>query len=211
MGSGASKKCWIFAETSIQCVQIMGIISGVQNAIPVLHLLLGLQSYLLSNLIIGLFRPIKMGDAKCPIRRLMGIARYVAAKGALISLRKMPWVKAHYQYPDTGWPAHYEWPRVLNDDTILDRNTDHAKEQRRKAGQLREEILGYQNECGKRKDIEGARYFRDVASELMKEYRGWEGAIKLMDDNDWKHGHISEQIAPYVDRALYSMDYPSER
>lgn len=123
----------------------------------------------------------------------------------------MPWVKAHDKYPDTGWPAHYEWPSILSDETVLDRNTEYAREKRKKVGQLREEMLGYQNECGKRKDIEGARYFRNVAAELMKEYRGWEGAIKLMGDNDWKHSHISELIAPFVDMALTEMDNPTER
>lgn len=118
----------------------------------------------------------------------------------------MPWIIAHGQYPHTGWPAHYVWPAVVTDATVLNHNTEYARRKRKECGQLREEMLCYQNECGKRKDIEGARYFRGMAAELMKEYRGWEGAIKLMDDTDWKHSHISEQIAAYVDRALSLMD-----
>lgn len=114
---------------------------------------------------------------------------------------------AHKDYPDTGWPAHYVWPAVLSDDTVCGKHVEYAKHQRKLIGQHREELLRYQKECGKQKDIETARFFREEASEAMKQYRGWDSAIKVIEDeNDYRHQHISEQIAPYVDMALAFMD-----
>lgn len=120
----------------------------------------------------------------------------------------MPWIP--YQKPPGEVPAHYEWPLVLSDDTVLGRNNEYAKEQRRAIGRFREELLKYQKECGQRKDMETARFFRDEASETMKQFRGWEGAIKVIEDaNDWLHSHVAEQIAPYVDRAFALMELQS--
>lgn len=121
----------------------------------------------------------------------------------------MPWIPAHKNYPDTGWPAHYSWLHMtLSDDNVLGHNIEYAKQKRKEAGQLRELLLNAQKECGKRKDIEGARYFRDMAAEYMKEYRGWDSAIKIVleDANDWTHSHVSEPIAPYVDRSFMAME-----
>jgi hypothetical protein len=95
----------------------------------------------------------------------------------------------------------------LSDDTVLGRNIDYAKQQRKEIGQLREEFLGYQKLCGQQKDIDTTRYFRDECAELMKQYRGWDSAIKIIEgDNDYWHSHVSEQIAPYVDRAFGLME-----
>lgn len=120
----------------------------------------------------------------------------------------MPWIEPCDEWPNAGWPGHYKWPLLLSDDTVMGRNIQYAKERRRLIGQLREETLSYQKECGNRKDIDGARFFREVASDLMKQYRGWEGAIKIIEDdvNNYTHSHVSEAIAPYVDRALKFMD-----
>jgi hypothetical protein len=116
----------------------------------------------------------------------------------------MPWIEA--TRPPGEVPAHYEWPSPLSDETILGKNIEYAQQKRKELGQLREGLLNAQNVCGKNKDIEWARYFREEAARVMKEYRGWDGAIKMIDDNDWMHRHITDQIAPYVDEALYFMD-----
>lgn len=77
---------------------------------------------------------------------------------------------------------------------------EFAKKRRRETGQLREELLTYQEFCGKNKDYDGARYFKEIANELLKEYRGWDGAIIWIETS--KSDNISEQIAPYVDNAF---------
>ena len=120
----------------------------------------------------------------------------------------MPWIKADKGYPDTGKPSYYTtFGIVMSDDTSLGRHIEYMKEQRKKAGQLREEMLGYQKVCGQQKDIETARFFREIASDLMKEYRGWDSAIIIIEgDGDWKHGHVTEPIAPYVDMAFHFTD-----
>jgi hypothetical protein len=116
----------------------------------------------------------------------------------------MPWNKGNTPPGET--PAHYEWPRVLSDDTVLGRNIEYAKQRRKELGQLREELLKAQTICGENKDIEFARYFREEAARVMKEYRGFDSAIKMIDESNWLHPHISEQIAPYVDMAFEQMD-----
>lgn len=113
----------------------------------------------------------------------------------------MPWIAG-----DKDEPSYYTWPAVLSDDTVLGKNVGFAKLQRKLIGQIREEIISYQKSCGKN-NIEGSRYFGKESAELMKQYRGWDGAIKVIEDeNDWMHRHISQQIAPYVDRAFALMD-----
>ena len=96
----------------------------------------------------------------------------------------MPWIP--YCKPPGETPAHYSWLRgVLSDDTVLGRNIEYAKGQRKKSMQFREE-----------------------AAEAQKEFRGWDSAIKIIEgDNDYWHGHIAEPIAPYVDRAFEMMEY----
>ena len=119
----------------------------------------------------------------------------------------MPWIPATSASGET--PAHYCWiGLVLSDDTVCGRNIEYGKAHRKKIGQYREEFLKFQKECGQRKDIETARFFRDKAAELMKQYRGFDLAIKIIEGgDDWKHNHVSEQIAPYVDAAFAIMDY----
>lgn len=117
----------------------------------------------------------------------------------------MPWMVA--ANPPGELPAHYKWPQVLSDDTVLGRNIEYAKTKRKESGQFREQLLKFQKECGQRKDMETARFFREEASEAMKQFRGWDAAIKIIEgDNDFWHHHISEHIAPYVDSALNMMD-----
>lgn len=114
----------------------------------------------------------------------------------------MPWIEGNKENP-----SYYAWPKGLSDDTVLGRNIEYAKSQRKIIGQLREEIIGFQKACD-RNDIEGARFFSVQAADLMKQYRGWDGAIKVIEDEyDWMHRHISEQIAPYVDQAFLFMEY----
>lgn len=129
----------------------------------------------------------------------------------------MPWVEGYKEEP-----SHYTWNMKihrdvdgwgnwglfsLSDDTVLGKNIEYAKNQRKLIGQHREELLAFQKECGQHRDIETARFFREEAAEAMKQYRGWDCAIKIIEgDNDWKHGCVTEPIAPYVDRALEFMD-----
>jgi hypothetical protein len=114
----------------------------------------------------------------------------------------MPWIP--HCDPPGETPAHYSWRElVLSDDTVLGLNIEYAKEQRKQIGQLREHIVSAQKQCGKERDIDGARSLSDIAADLMKQYRGWDGAINIIEgDNDFWHGHVAEPIAPYVDRAF---------
>lgn len=117
----------------------------------------------------------------------------------------MPWIFA--TNPPGATPSHYKWPQVLSDDTVLGRNIDHAKEQRKEIGQIREGIVACQKEAGKDKNIKFARDLSEISSDLLKQYRGWDAAIKIIEgDNDHWHGHVAEPIAPYVDRAFAFME-----
>lgn len=114
----------------------------------------------------------------------------------------MPWIKEYDR-------AYYSCPLVLSDDVWKLIYIWYPKDQRKAAGQLREEMLGYQKICEKLKDFDTARYFREASSELMKQYRGWESAIKIIqgDGDDYWHSHVSEPIAPYIDRSLEAIDF----
>ncbi len=111
----------------------------------------------------------------------------------------MPWIK-HIE----NYPPHYGWVHSVSDDTWLGRNIEHAVLKRRETGQTRELMLGYQKMCEQQKDYETARYFRSVASDLQKEYRGYDCAIRLIMEG--KKDNISEEVAPYVDRAINAME-----
>jgi hypothetical protein len=43
---------------------------------------------------------------------------------------------------------------------------------RKSWAQHRDEMLIFQKECGQRKNIEGAKFFKDAASDALKHYRG---------------------------------------
>lgn len=116
----------------------------------------------------------------------------------------MPWIK--HINPPGEVPAHYKMPISLSDDTVLGRNNEYAKEQRKKCGQLREELLKLQKECEQEKNIEAAKFCRNEAAEILKQFRGWDGAIKVIEENDFWHKCIAEQIAAYVDRAFVFME-----
>ena len=98
---------------------------------------------------------------------------------------------------------HYEIPRSY---CTLDTG-DYARSKRKIIGQEREEILRFQSACRKQKDMDGARYFRDVAAELQKQYRAWDFCVKWLegDNINWRHEQVSEAIAPYCDRAFSDM------
>lgn len=70
-------------------------------------------------------------------------------------------------------------------------------------------MLGLQKACG-RTDIDGARFFSREASDLMKQYRGWDCAIAWIEGkpgmDSWRHELVAEPIAPYVDRAFGEID-----
>lgn len=121
----------------------------------------------------------------------------------------MPWWSAPRDEngvrKDVGWPDHYQWPLVLSDATVLGHHLDYAKSQRKKIGQIRESVIATQKQCGKDRDIENARFLSDMGADLMKQYRGWNAGIKMIEDEEftkWPRIDISEQIAPYVDRAF---------
>jgi len=88
---------------------------------------------------------------------------------------------------------------------MLGRNIHIAKEKRAESMREREEILKIQKEFQKNKDYETAKWFSGMASEMLKEYRGWDACIKLIEGEDVQ---ISEQIAPYVDRAFGFLTFP---
>lgn len=78
----------------------------------------------------------------------------------------------------------------------------------RKAAALhREAMLGFQKECGARKDIKGAKFFKEEAAEALKEYRGACACIGHLRP-DWlgdcpyvESKAIPPEIVPYVYRA----------
>lgn len=118
----------------------------------------------------------------------------------------MPWI-THCKPPGET-PAHYSWlMMILSDDTVLGRNIEYAKAQRKEIGQIRESIVAMQKEAGKDKNIRLARDLSEIGSDLLKQYRGWDAAIKIIEgDNDCWHNHVAEPIADYVDQAFYFMD-----
>jgi hypothetical protein len=89
---------------------------------------------------------------------------------------------------------------------MLGRNIHIAKDKRAESMRDREEILKIQKEFQKNKDYETAKWFSGMASEMLKEYRGWDACIKLIEMNE--DVQISEQIAPYVDRAFSFLTFP---
>lgn len=124
----------------------------------------------------------------------------------------MPWHKATKN--DDSQPSHYEWPGVLPDAVLLGHKylMEYAKGQRKEIGQIREMIIIEQKRCGEKGEIQNARFLSDIGADLMKQYRGWDAAIKLIVDEKftkWPHPGISEQITPYVDEAFYFMDLQS--
>lgn len=126
----------------------------------------------------------------------------------------MPWVP--YCKPPGETPAHYAWPKVLPDCVVLGEPEiiEYAKDRRKEISQIRESLLPVQKECGKNKDIENARFISELCADLMKQYRGWDAAIKMIEDAEftkWPRPGIAEQIAPYVDRAFDWIDLYSAR
>lgn len=123
----------------------------------------------------------------------------------------MPWVKLS---DDDSFCAEYRTP-IFGDHVLNE--YENAKIWRKYWGQFREFLIKTQGECGKQKDFDTARYYREEASYAMKQYRGWDAAIKWIEGDvsmTWPATkNVSEEIAPYVDRAFAYLDYgivPSE-
>lgn len=116
----------------------------------------------------------------------------------------MPW---KYGYRDN--PNHYVWPDGLSDDVVLGRKIQIAMDKRKEVAQIREQLLATQRAIG-RDDREGARYLSELASDMLKQYRGYDAAIKMITDakfTEWPRPMIQEEIASYVDRAFDVMEY----
>lgn len=122
----------------------------------------------------------------------------------------MPW----YKSPDIDIePSRYICPKVLSDDTVLGRNISYAKQQRKELGQLRELLLVVQKEVG-RSDRDAARYLGQLSADIMKQWRGFDCAIRIVEGDegcaDWRMTKVQEEIAPYVDASFYSIDEQKE-
>lgn len=107
------------------------------------------------------------------------------------------WIKG-----DKDIASCYIFPRDIGIPT--NKELEYAKQQRKGVGQLREEILGLQKVCGQMREIEIAKFLRESASDLMKQYRGWDMAIKWSEGDAWD---VSEDIGPFVHCAFYAMSY----
>ncbi len=120
----------------------------------------------------------------------------------------MPWCIGA---EDGSYPALYSRPSGLPDCVILGTPEimERAKAERKEVGQIRESVLATQKAIG-REDRDGARYLSELASDLLKQYRGWDAAIGIMEGregyHDWRKTKIQEEIAPYVDRAFWFLD-----
>jgi hypothetical protein len=114
----------------------------------------------------------------------------------------MPW----YKSTNPNWASEYRFPKVISDDTMLGRNIHIAKAKRAETMREREAILKGQKELAEMKDYVAAKWVGGVASDLLKQYRGWDACIKLIEMNE--DVQISEQIAPYVDRAFNFLTFP---
>lgn len=111
----------------------------------------------------------------------------------------MPWIKAKHKDDPDGYAHPY-----VSDDVANGRLIHIAIAERKRLMQAREAVLREQKRIG-REDRGRAKMLAFVASELLKMYRGYDGVIKsILENND---GEIQEEIAPYVDRAYYHMEY----
>lgn len=121
---------------------------------------------------------------------------------------KMPWLPAP---EDESQPARYGWPAVLPDCVVLGHPhiIEYARQQRKDVVLIRESLIATQKAIG-REDREGARYLADMASDLLKQYRGWDAAIGIIEGkegyHDWRKQKIQKEIAPFVDRAFHFME-----
>jgi hypothetical protein len=113
----------------------------------------------------------------------------------------MPWCKS----TNPNWASEYKFPKVISDETMLGRNIHIAKDKRAETMREREAILKGQKELAEMKDYVAAKWVGGVASEMLKEYRGWDACIKLIEGEDVQ---IAEQIAPYVDIAFSYLTFP---
>lgn len=111
----------------------------------------------------------------------------------------MPWIKGDKANPDL-----YVTP-FISDDVVLGKEDvlERAKGMRKELGQLREGLLAVQKEIG-REDRENAKELGQMASELLKDFRGIDFVIKYMEGHTdyiaWNTNKIQEEIAPYADR-----------
>jgi hypothetical protein len=111
----------------------------------------------------------------------------------------MPWI----QKTDLT-PAHYRVPSWLYIPSST--QVDAAKQLRKEATQHREYALEQQKAAAKEKNFEIAKHFSLVAAEVLKEYRGYDLAIRWIEGDTTMQEHVSEPIAVYVDRAFSNID-----
>lgn len=110
----------------------------------------------------------------------------------------MPWIKAKYKDDPDGYTHPY-----VSDDVVHGRLIHIAIAERKRLMQAREAVLREQKRIG-REDREKAKMLAFVASELLKMYRGYDGAVKIITGDDVE---VQKEIAPYADNAFYHMDY----
>lgn len=97
--------------------------------------------------------------------------------------------------PATFWGQYY-----------CDETLEALNEIRRTAALHREAMLGFQKECGARKDVNGAKFFKEEAAEALKEYRGACVCIGILrpgwlgDCPEVESKAIPPEIVPYVYR-----------
>jgi hypothetical protein len=117
----------------------------------------------------------------------------------------MPWWKSK----DDSWPSHYVWPSPLCDDTVTGKRLGIAVGERKQLMQAREGLLAAQKQVGRENRLQ-AKELGQYAADLLKRYRGYDAAIKLLqcaEFTKWPRSMIQEEIAPYVDAALMHMEY----
>lgn len=114
----------------------------------------------------------------------------------------MPW---HVGPPDKSSPSRWQARPYATAYGFDDGDMSYAKENRAALARDKETMDKYQKQFG-RDDREMARFFGEQASELLKEYRGWDLAIRWLNGEEavycWRSPAVSDKIAPYLDRAL---------
>lgn len=111
----------------------------------------------------------------------------------------MPWIEYGEAGKKHGWADHYREPEVQDCDV------DALLEHKKTLSRDRDSFLAYQKQCG-RSDPALGRFFREVAAQTLKEYRGACYALsKLLCDppGDCRDVGTSKELAPYIDRAFW--------
>lgn len=78
----------------------------------------------------------------------------------------------------------------------------------------RDEMLAFQKECGQRRDVDGAKFFKAEATEAMKRYRGAclvMGWVGISGDSPWlRFDDWPSEIIPFATSEMMAADYGLE-